>query len=52
MAGQLSHIEDKFTTKSGKSVTLRIYSEAHNVQKLDHAMQSLIKVPAAVCMMR
>ena len=41
VAGDLAHIEDRFTTASGREVTLRIYTEAHNVMKCDHAMASL-----------
>ena len=41
VAGNLQHVEDHFTTASGRDVTLRIYTEAHNIDKCDHAMQSL-----------
>lgn len=41
VAGSLGMLEDKFTTKSGKPVTLRLFSEPHNVGKLDYAMDSL-----------
>ena len=41
VAGDLQHIEDKFVTMSGREVTLRIFTEARNVDKLDHAMASL-----------
>ncbi|WGZ92986.1 MAG: aminopeptidase N [Candidatus Thiothrix putei] len=41
VAGDLQHVEDHFTTRSGREVTLRIYTEAHNIDKCDHAMQSL-----------
>ncbi len=41
VAGQLQHVEDHYTTVSGRQVTLRIYTEAHNIDKCDHAMQSL-----------
>ncbi|PIE01562.1 MAG: aminopeptidase N [Thiothrix nivea] len=43
VAGQLEHVEDHFTTASGRDVVLRIYTEAHNIDKCDHAMQSLIR---------
>ena len=43
VAGQLSHIEDHYTTASGRDVTLRIYVESHNIDKCDHAMNSLKK---------
>ena len=41
VAGNLQHIEDAFVTASGRSVTLRIFTEAHNLGKLGHAMLSL-----------
>ena len=43
MAGDLAHIEDRFTTRSGREVTLRIYSEAANIDQCHHAMASLKK---------
>jgi aminopeptidase N len=41
VAGNLQHVEDHYTTVSGRDVTLRIYTEAHNIDKCDHALQSL-----------
>ncbi|HJN51448.1 MAG: aminopeptidase N [Pseudomonadales bacterium] len=41
VAGDLQHIEDEFTTCSGRSITLKIYTEPANANKLDHAMTSL-----------
>jgi aminopeptidase N len=41
VAGDLEHITDVFITASGKHVKLEIYTEAHNIDKCDHAMQSL-----------
>ncbi len=41
VAGNLEHVEDEFVTMSGRRVTLRIYTEAHNIDKCDHAMASL-----------
>ena len=41
VAGQLEFIEDSFITMSGRQVALRIYVERHNLDKCDHAMQSL-----------
>ena len=41
VAGDLRHIEDSYTTASGREVTLRIYVEAENIAKCDHAMFSL-----------
>ena len=43
VAGELGMIEDKFTTMTGKNVTLRIFVEEHNLDKCEHAMTSLIK---------
>ena len=41
VAGKLEHIEDRFTTMSGREVVLRIYTEPHNVDKVDYAMDAL-----------
>lgn len=41
VAGRLEHVEDFYTTGSGRKVTLRIYTEPHNINKCDHALQSL-----------
>lgn len=41
VAGDLAHIEDHFTTASGRQVLLQIYVESHNVERCDFAMQSL-----------
>ena len=41
VAGDLAHIEDAFETASGRQVALRIYAEAHDLDKLGHAMDSL-----------
>lgn len=43
VAGDLAHIEDKFTTRSGREIQLKIYVQAHNIDQCDHAMQSLKK---------
>ena len=43
VAGDLEHTEDEFVTMNGRRVTLRIFTEAHNLDKLDHAMTSLKK---------
>ncbi|ELT95371.1 hypothetical protein CAPTEDRAFT_101858, partial [Capitella teleta] len=43
VAGDLQHVEDHFTTMSGREVTLRIFTEAHNIDQCDHAMISLKK---------
>ncbi len=41
VAGDLEQREDFFVTQSGRRVTLRIFSEAHNIDKVDWAMDSL-----------
>ena len=41
VAGDLSHIEDHFVTLSGNDVCLRIYVEEKDIDKCDHAMDSL-----------
>lgn len=41
VAGDLGFIRDTYTTKSGRTVQLGIYSDKENVDKLDHAMYSL-----------
>ena len=41
VAGHLKWIEDTFTTRSGRVVTLRIYVEPDNIDQCDHAMHSL-----------
>jgi len=43
VAGNLLKIADTFTTCSGRQVALEIYVQAHNRDKCDHAMASLIK---------
>ena len=43
VAGKLVHIEDWFTTLSGRKVCLRIYVEERNKNKCGHAMRSLKK---------
>ncbi len=43
VAGDLHFIEDKFVTMTGREVRLQIFTEAHNIDKLDHAMASLKK---------
>jgi len=42
VAGDLALVEDHFTTRSGRDVSLRIYVERENLDRCDHAMQSLI----------
>ena len=41
VAGDLKVMQDTFTTCSGREIDLRIYVEAENIDKCDHAMQSL-----------
>ncbi|MDD0975239.1 aminopeptidase N [Pseudomonas fontis] len=43
VAGDLWCVEDKFTRQSGRDVTLRIYVEPENIDKCQHAMNSLKK---------
>eukprot|EP00210_Caulerpa_lentillifera_P000431 g417.t1 len=41
VAGDLAFVEDSFITHSSKMVTLRIYVQHHNKNKVGHAMNSL-----------
>jgi aminopeptidase N len=41
VAGDLGCVDDSFTTCSGREVQLKIYVEAKDLGKCDHAMQSL-----------
>ncbi len=41
VAGKLARLEDRFTTRSGREITLQIYVESHNLDQCGHAMQSL-----------
>jgi aminopeptidase N len=41
VGGDLEYIEDEFVTCSGRKIKLQIFTEAANVDKLDHAMLSL-----------
>ena len=41
VAGRLEYIEDTFTTRSGRTVVLRIYVQPHNIDRCGHAMDSL-----------
>ncbi|EPC01384.1 aminopeptidase N [Litchfieldella anticariensis FP35 = DSM 16096] len=41
VAGDLEKVEDRFTTMSGRDVTLQIWVEKENLDKTDHAMASL-----------
>ena len=42
VAGDLALVEDRFATRSGRDVSLRIYVEEENLDRCDHAMESLI----------
>jgi aminopeptidase N len=42
VAGDLAHVEDHFVTRGGRDVTLRVYVEKENIDRCEHAMQSLI----------
>ncbi|MBT8419221.1 MAG: aminopeptidase N, partial [Gammaproteobacteria bacterium] len=46
VAGDLACLTDRFTTGSGKKVRLALYVQHHNIDKCDHAMQSLKKAMA------
>nr|VFJ47316.1 MAG: aminopeptidase N [Candidatus Kentron sp. FW] len=46
VAGDLSSLRDRFTTRSGKEVRLALYVQKHNLDKCDHAMESLKKAMA------
>jgi aminopeptidase N len=41
VAGQLEKMADTFTTMSGREIALQIFVEAHDIDKCNHAMQSL-----------
>jgi aminopeptidase N len=41
VAGRLECLEDRYVTCSGREVTLQIFVEKHDLDKCDHAMQSL-----------
>lgn len=43
VAGDLWSVEDSFTTMNGREVTLRIFVEPENIDKCQHAMNSLKK---------
>jgi len=43
VAGQLRFIEDTYRAMDGRDICLRIYVEPENIDKCDHAMQSLKK---------
>ncbi len=43
VAGDLAVREDSYTTKSGREVALKIYTERHNLDRTEHALASLKK---------
>jgi aminopeptidase N len=43
VGGDLARIEDRFTTMTGRQVSLHIYVQHHNKEKCGHAMDSLKK---------
>jgi aminopeptidase N len=43
VAGDLAHYEDKYRTMSGRDVTLRIYTQAKDIDRVAWAMESLKK---------
>ncbi len=43
VAGDLRHLEEEYTTASGRRVRLRIHVEPENIDRCDHAMRSLVK---------
>jgi len=42
VAGDLACVEDQFLTRSGRHVALRVYVESENLDRCEHAMESLI----------
>ncbi len=42
VAGDLAHIEEQFSTRSGRDVLLQIYVQQHNIDRCYFAMQSLV----------
>ncbi len=43
VAGNLEYVQDSYQTQDGREVDLRIYVEPKNIDKCDHAMESLKK---------
>nr|VFK78559.1 MAG: aminopeptidase N [Candidatus Kentron sp. SD] len=46
VAGDLVSLLDEFTTRSGRNVRLALYVQRHNLDKCNHAMESLKKAMA------
>lgn len=43
VAGNLEFVQDRYKAADGREIDLRIYVESKNIDKCEHAMQSLIK---------
>jgi aminopeptidase N len=41
VAGQLHCVEGRFTTQSGRNISLQVFVEPHDLDKCNHALQSL-----------
>ncbi len=46
VAGDLAHVTDHFTTRSGRRVELQLYVQQHNLGKCEHALRSLKRAMA------
>ncbi len=46
VAGDLCHIESRYTTGSGREVALQIFVEPENIDRCDHALRSLKRAMA------
>jgi aminopeptidase N len=46
VAGDLASVEDHYRTRSGRDVTLKIFTEAHHIDECAHAMASLKRAMA------
>ncbi len=46
VAGDLEYVADRFVTRSGREVDLRLYVEHHNLHKCGHALRSLKRAMA------
>jgi aminopeptidase N len=46
VAGDLAVKRDQFRTRSGREIKLEIYSEAHNIEQCDYAMEALKRAMA------
>ncbi|MDQ6978862.1 MAG: aminopeptidase N [Mariprofundaceae bacterium] len=46
VAGDLASVEDHYRTRSGRDVTLKIFTEAHHIDACAHAMASLKRAMA------